>query len=237
MPTIEDESVDLILTDLPYGSSQNEWDVVIPFEPLWGQYKRIIKDNGAIVLTASQPFTSALVMSNHGMFKYDITWDTQLSTGFLNANKMPLRSHEDILVFYSKQPTYNPQKIKGRHNHSRGKMRAEVQNVYGKYKNVDNTRSEGSMKHPLSIISIPKVHASKTIHPNQKPIALAEYLIRTYTNEGDMVHDSCIGSGWSMQACGNLNRNYIGFEISDEWEYNYEPEYTPERWERWGIKV
>lgn len=229
--------MDLILTDLPYGSSQNEWDVVIPFEPLWAQYKRIIKDNGVIALTASQPFTSALVMSNPEMFKYDLTWDKQLSTGFLNANKMPLRSHEDILVFYSNPPTYNPQKTRGKRNHSRGEMRGEVQNVYGKYKNVDNTGSEGNMKHPVSIVSFRKVHASKTIHPNQKPIELAEYLIRTYTNEGDMVHDSCMGSGWSMQACRNLNRNYIGFEISDEWEYNYEPEYTPERWERWGITI
>ena len=171
------------------------------------------------------------------MFKYDLTWDKQLSTGFLNANKMPLRSHEDILVFYSHQPTYNPQKARGKQNHSRGKMRAEVYNVYGKYKNVDNTGSEGNMKHPVSIVSFRKVHASKTIHPNQKPIELAEYLIRTYTNEGDMVHDSCMGSGWSMRACRNLDRNYIGFEISDEWEYNYEPEYTPERWERWGITI
>ena len=237
LPEIPDNSIDMILCDLPYHITQCDWDVVIPFEPLWEQYKRIIKDNGAIVLTASQPFTSALVMSNHGIFKYDITWDKQLSTGFLNANKMPLRSHEDILIFYSKQPTYNPQKIKGKRNHSRGRMRTEAQNVYGKYKNVDNTASEGDMKHPVSIVSFRKVHASKTIHPNQKPIPLAEYLIRTYTNEGDMVHDSCIGSGWSLQACRNLNRNYIGFEISDEWEEYYGEQYTPEMWEQWGIKV
>src|SRR3990167_1294852 len=131
MKTFPDKSIDMILCDLPYGTTACSWDTVIPFEPLWEQYKRIIKDSGAIVLTASQPFTSALVMSNIKMFKYDLIWDKQLISGFLNANRMPLRSHEDILVFYSKQPIYNPQKVKGNKNHSKGKITSDTNNDYG----------------------------------------------------------------------------------------------------------
>jgi len=212
MKDIPDKSIDMILCDLPYGTTACKWDTIIPFEPLWEQYKRIIKDNGAIVLTASQPFTSALVMSNIKMFKYDLTWDKQLTSGFLNANRMPLRSHEDILVFYYKQPTYNPQKVKGNKNHSKGKMTSETNNDYGKYGKIDNTEILGDMKHPKSIISFEKPHPSKSIHPTQKPVALFEYLIKTYTNEGDLVLDNCAGSGTTGVACINLNRNYILIE-------------------------
>ena len=217
MKDIPDKSVDMILADLPYGTTACKWDTRIPFEPLWEQYKRIIKDNGAIVLTASQPFTSALVMSNIKMFKYDLIWDKQLTSGFLNANRMPLRSHEDILVFYSKQPTYNPQKVKGKKNHSKGKMTSETNNDYGKYGKIDNTEILGDMKHPRSIISFEKPHPSKSIHPTQKPVALFEYLIKTYTNEGDLVLDNCAGSGTTGVACKKTGRNFIGIEISPKY--------------------
>jgi len=217
MKDIPDKSVDMILADLPYGTTACKWDTRIPFEPLWEQYKRIIKDNGAIVLTASQPFTSALVMSNIKMFKYDLIWDKQLTSGFLNANRMPLRSHEDILVFYSKQPTYNPQKVKGKKNHSKGKMTSETNNDYGKYGKIDNTEILGDMKHPRSIISFEKPHPSKSIHPTQKPVALFEYLIKTYTNEGDLVLDNCAGSGTTGVACKKTGRNYILIEKEEKY--------------------
>jgi len=212
MKKLPDKSVDMILCDLPYNTTACHWDILIPFEPLWAQYKRIIKDNGAIVLTASQPFTSALVMSNIKMFKYDLTWDKQLTSGFLNANRMPLRSHEDILVFYSKQPTYNPQKVLGKKSHSKGKMLSDTNNDYGKYGKVDNTEVLGDMKHPKSIISFEKPHPSKSIHPTQKPVALFQYLQLTYTNQGDTILDNCSGSGTTAVAADNIRRNWICIE-------------------------
>ena len=217
MKFIPDKSIDLVLCDLPYGTTACAWDTIIPFEPLWEHYKRIIKDNGAIVLTASQPFTSALVMSNIKMFKYDLTWDKQLTSGFLNANRMPLRSHEDILVFYSKQPTYNPQKVKGRKNHSKGKMTSDTNNDYGKYGKIDNTEILGDMKHPKSIISFEKPHPSISIHPTQKPVALFEYLIKTYTNKGDLVLDNCAGSGTTGVACRKIRRDFILIEKEEKY--------------------
>jgi site-specific DNA-methyltransferase (adenine-specific) len=151
-------------------------------------------------------------MSNVKMFKYDLTWDKQLTSGFLNAKRMPLRSHEDILVFYNKQPTYNPQKVKGNKSHSKGKMISNSSNVYGKYGKVDTTELLGNMKYPKSIILFEKTHPSKTIHPTQKPVALFEYLIKTYTNEGDLVLDNCAGSFTTAIASENLKRNWICIE-------------------------
>jgi len=215
MKEIEDKSIDMILCDLPYGTTSCSWDIIIPFEPLWEQYKRIIKDNGAIVLTASQPFTSALVMSNVEMFKYDLVWNKNLATGFLNANRMPLRSHEEILIFYKKQPIYNPQKIKGKKNHSRGKNKCKTNNLYGYHKIAEDNFTE--LKHPKSVLEIQKEHPSKTIHPTQKPVALFEYLIKTYTNENDLVLDNCAGSGTTGIACINTKRNYILIEKEKEY--------------------
>jgi len=215
MKEIPDKSIDMILCDLPYGTTACKWDTIIPFEPLWEQYKRIIKDNGAIVLTASQPFTSALVMSNPNMFKYDLIWDKELSTGFLNANRMPLRSHEEVLVFYKNQPTYNPQKNIGEKNHSRGKNKCKTNNLYGYHKIAEDNFTE--LKHPKSVLNIRKEHPSKTIHPTQKPVALFEYLIKTYTNEGETVLDNCAGSGTTGVACKNLNRNFILIEKEPEY--------------------
>ena len=227
LPTIEDKSIDMILTDLPYGTTNCKWDSIIPFEPMWEQYTRIIKDNGAIVLTASQPFTSALIMSNVGMFKYEWIYEKSHSTGHLNSKKMPMRKHENVLVFYKKLPTYNPQmtkkpidKIRGGTSGGQG-----IDGVYNSHGTVERQLA-ADISYPASIQKFmrPYSGAGKSlggVHPTQKPIPLAEYLIKTYTNEGDTVHDSCMGSGWSLHACRNLNRSYIGFEISDEWEYNY----------------
>lgn len=212
MKQIEAGSIDMILTDLPYGSTKNPWDIIIPFVPLWEQYKRIIKPNGAIVLTASQPFTSELVMSNRKMFRYDLTWDKVLTSGFLNANRMPLRSHEDILVFYSKQPTYNPQKTQGVKCHTKGTLNKMANNNYGDFAPVDNMDLLGDMKHPKSIVTFQKPHPSKAIHSTQKPVELFEYLIRTYTNEGDIVLDSCAGSGTAGEAANNTGRAFILIE-------------------------
>jgi site-specific DNA-methyltransferase (adenine-specific) len=215
MRDIRDKSIDMILCDLPYGTTACRWDTIIPFEPLWEQYKRIIKDNGAIVLTASQPFTSALVMSNIKMFKYDLIWDKKLATGFLNANRMQLRSHEEILVFYKNQPTYNPQKVIGKINHSRGKNKCKTNNLYGYHKLADDNFTE--LKHPKSVLEFQKEHPSKTIHPTQKPVALFEYLIKTYTNEGDLVLDNCAGSFTTAIASENLKRNWICIEKEAEY--------------------
>lgn len=204
--------VDMILADLPYGRTQNEWDTVIPFDELWHAYKRIITPNACIALFADGLFMADLMNSNRKWWKYNIVWDKVLTTGFLNANRMPLRSHEEICIFYNKQPTYNPQKVKGKPNHSRGKPHDFVNNNYGDFDWVDNREKLGDMKHPTSIIRIPKDHPSKTTHATQKPIELLEWLIKTYTNEEDWILDSCGGSGTTAIAALNTMRNYIYIE-------------------------
>jgi site-specific DNA-methyltransferase (adenine-specific) len=206
MKRIPDKSIDMILCDLPYGTTACKWDTIIPFEPLWEAYKRIIKDTGAIVLTASQPFTSKLVMSNLEMFKYEWIWEKYSITGHLNAKIMPLKKHENVLVFYQKQPTYNPQMTKGApydvtySTHSQN---------YGKQKDNIRTINSGT-RYPVSIKKI-KHDASKH-HPTQKPVALFEYLIRTYTDKGDTVLDNCAGSFTTAVACIKSDRNYICIE-------------------------
>lgn len=207
MKRIPDRSVDMILCDLPYGTTRNKWDTVIPLDELWGQYDRVIKDNGAIVLTAAQPFTSVLVTSNLKHFKYDITWDKSQVTGFLNAKKMPLRKHEDILVFYKKLPTYNPQFTQGK---AYQVTREHGTSNYGK-QSANKTNNDGK-RFPTSLLNIPQIR-EKGGHPTQKPVALFEYLIKTYTNEGETVLDNCMGSGTTAIACMNTGRNFIGFEL------------------------
>ena len=216
MKEVEDNSINLILCDLPYGVTQNPNDKVLDLQELWKQYKRILKDDGTIVLTAQQPFTTDLINSNRDYFKYDLVWDKQLTSGFLNANKQPLRIHEQILVFYNKLGTYNPQKVRGNKSHSKGSMKSDKNQNYGEYGKVDNTETLGEMKHPKSIISFMKPHPSKANHPTEKPIELAEWIIKTYSNEGDLVLDNCIGTGWTAIACQKLNRNFIGMEINKE---------------------
>ena len=218
MSNIGDNSIDMILCDLPYGTTHNKWDSIIPFEPLWKQYNRIIKPNGAIVLTASQPFTSALVMSNHKMFKYSLVWSKTTSSGFLNAKKQPLRSHEDILVFYNKPPVYNPQYTYGHQPvHSYTKHTSDGSN-YGKTK-IGVSGGGSTKRYPTSILTFSTDKQKSSLHPTQKPVALFEYLIKTYTNPGELVLDNCMGSGTTAIACMNTNRNFIGFE-TDEGYYD-----------------
>ena len=213
MPTLADKSVDMILCDLPYGTTACKWDTVIPFEPLWKQYKRLIKDNGAIVLTASQPFTSALVMSNIKMFKYEWIWDkVNLYTGTLLANKYPLKRHENIILFCNGTPNYNKQMRIGQPYSMVRNSKGVGQHTNTKYKRV-KTINNGE-HNPCSILEIEGGNKSeKGLHPTQKPVTLMEYLIKTYTNEGELVLDNCIGSGTTAIACINTNRNYIGFEL------------------------
>ena len=209
MKRIPDKSIDMILCDLPYGTTACKWDTVIPFEPLWEQYERIIKDNGAIVLTASQPFTSELVMSNPRMFKNEWIWKKQKPTNFYQVKQQPLKEHESILIFAKKRINYNPQgtitvSVKsGRKNKS--------SNLYSDYDGGDYVQTVGN--YPRSILAYPTEGDKKRLHPTQKPVALFEYLIKTYTNEGETVLDNCIGSGTTAIACINTKRNYIGFEL------------------------
>ena len=214
MKLIDDASCHMILTDLPYQvTNRNKWDVIIPFVPLWEQYERIIKDNGAIVLTASQPFTTQLIASNYKLFKYDLVWEKPLATGFLNANRMPLRSHESICVFYKSLPTYNPQKEPGKPY--KMTRRSDTTN-YGEVKNLhQETNNETGDRFPKSVLKF--ASDKEKLHPTQKSLGLWQWLIRTYSNEGYLVFDSCMGSGTTALACKNLNRNFIGFENNEDY--------------------
>lgn len=207
MQIIPDGSVDMVLTDPPYGTTACKWDSVIPFEPMWEQLKRLIKPNGAIVLMASQPFTSALVMSNPKWFKYDWVWQKPKGTGHLNAKKQPMRDKEDILVFYEKQCQYAPQMGRGEpYPDKNGKTGGRV---YKPFNRVGNP-SAGT-RYPKQVLQIGVVERG-TIHPTQKPVALMEYLIKTYTLEGETVLDFTMGSGTTGVACKNLDRDFIGIE-------------------------
>jgi site-specific DNA-methyltransferase (adenine-specific) len=207
MKELPDKSVDMILCDLPYGTTACKWDTIIPFDPLWALYKRIIRDNGAIVLTASQPFTSALVMSNVKMFKYCWVWEKEQGTNFQTAKFNPLKNHEDIVVFCKSKTKYNPQFTCGKPFLS-GK--GESVGVYGKTvrKQVQNYGT----RYPKTV---QKFNREVGFHPTQKPVALMEYLLKTYTNEGDIVLDNCMGSGTTGVACKRLGRDFIGFELDN----------------------
>lgn len=215
MPSIPDKSIDMILCDLPYGTTACAWDTVIPFGPLWEQYKRLIKDNGVIALTASQPFTTDLINSNRGWFKYTWVWEKTTSTGFLDAKNKPLKIHEDIVIFSNgvathgrvskNRMTYNPQKLKGEAYCKTSSLNCT--GIYGKHKAAVTDNIDGS-RYPNSIIKIPNGNNGR-LHPTQKPIALFEYLIRTYTNPGDTVMDNCAGSGTTGVACYNADRKCI----------------------------
>ena len=208
MSKIPDGSIDMILCDLPFGSLEIAWDKRIPFKPLWEQYKRIIKENAAIVLFSQMPFGAELIMSNPKMFRYEIIVEKKRCTGFLNAKKMPLRSHENILVFYKKLPTYNPQ-------WTQGKAYKTIQHRCGKgygwrrcRENYYTVLNDGR-RYPRDVIKFNFPHGQ---HITQKPVDLLEYLIKTYTNEGETVLDNCIGSGSTAVACIETNRNFLGFE-------------------------
>jgi len=217
MPTISDGSVDMVLADLPYGVTQNRWDQVIPCDRLWDEYRRVTKPNAAIVLTATQPFAAQLIASNPRDFRYDLIWRKNKSTGFLNANRMPLRQHESILVFYRRLPVYHPQKSHGHAPvHSFTKHTGDGSN-YGRTKRGIQGGGQTD-RHPTSVIDIPVVNNDSTnkIHPNQKPVELFEYLVRTFTNERAVVLDNCIGSGTTAIACLNTGRHFIGIEQDAE---------------------
>lgn len=212
MKNIPDKSIDMILCDLPYGTTHNKWDTIIPFDKLWAQYNRIIKDHGAIVLFSQMPFGASLIMSNPKMFRYEWIWEKNQAAGFLNAKKMPLRKHENILVFYKHLPTYNPQGLI--------KLDKPIQeegsaNRNGKnYGVADKSFIRTHTNYPTDIITFSK---DAGYHPTQKPVDLLEYLIKTYTNEGDLVLDNCMGSGSTGVACVNTNRDFIGMELNEEY--------------------
>lgn len=214
-PYIKDNSIDMILCDLPYGTTSCSWDTVIPFEPLWEQYKRIIKDDGAIVLTASQPFTSALVMSNPKMFKYEWVWEKEQGVGFQLAKYRPLLKNESCLVFSKKTPKYIPQKeLLDKPKTIKRKANSNGKSESSPIKYAEERTSIYTHKTPDNFL---KFRRDKGFHPTQKPVALFEYLIKTYTEENYLVLDNCMGSGTTGVACKNLNRNFIGIEKEIEY--------------------
>ena len=224
MRQIPDGSIDAVICDLPYevlnkGNECAQWDRLIPFEPLWEQYRRITKPTAAIVLFSQGMFTADLMHSNPNMWRYNLIWKKgDRVAGFLNANRMPLRNHEDICVFYQKQPTYNPQKRQGQPNHTRGQGGGNQTNrCYGDFDPFAVSDDLSGEKFPLSIIDIDKEHDGKQWHPTQKPVDLLRYLVLTYTNEGDTVLDNCMGSGTTAIACIKEKRHFIGFELSKEY--------------------
>lgn len=215
MKDIPDKSIDMILCDLPYGTTACKWDTVIPFEPLWEQYNRIIKDNRAICLFGNEPFSTYLRISNIKKWKYDWIWDKKSTNGFLNAKIRPLKRTEIISIFSNGKPVYYPIMVergkprnKGFYNHREG----NGDMVYGKFENL---KSFNNLYYPTNILDFSNaVHKGK-LHPTQKPVSLCEYLIKTYTNEGETVLDNCMGSGTTGVACKNLNRKFIGIELDD----------------------
>ena len=211
MKDIQDKSIDMILCDLPYGTTQNKWDCVIDLSLLWKQYKRIIKDNGAIVLFSQIPFTITIALSNIKYLRYEFIWVKEQGTGFFNAKKMPLKAHENILVFYKKLPVYNPQMRDGFKPYVFTQRTASKN--YNNYHRVA-TISDGE-RYPLDVLYFKR--DKDRIHPTQKPVSLLEYLIKTYTNEGETVLDNCMGSGSCGVACRNTNRNFIGMELDKEY--------------------
>lgn len=237
MKNIHDGSVDMILCDLPYGTTRCEWDVRIPFEPLWEQYNRIIKPNGAIVLFSAQPFTTDLINSQRNLFRYEIIWEKTQPTGFYNAKKMPLRRHENILVFYKKLPTYNPIKSKLSDEYIKshlvpiGKTRkvSDWHFVAGGFVGTCSKEAaekysytDDGTRYPTDIIKFSNWNGTlfgnkaKTVkHQTTKPVPILEYLIKTYTNEGDVVLDNCMGSGSTGVACINTNRSFIAIELNN----------------------
>ncbi len=219
MSTLPDASVEMVFCDLPYGTTMNEWDVIIPFDQLWEQYHRLVKENGAIILTAQSPFDKVLACSNLKDFRYEWIWEKNKATGHLNAKKMPMKAHENVLVFYRKLPTYNPQKTSGHKPFGAVKPRENIPEPDKKrnYNHVAHTfGNDGKTtdRYPRSVQKFPVINNDNPskFHPTQKPIGLIEYFIKTYSNEGDLVLDNCMGSGSTCIAANRLGRRYIGIE-------------------------
>jgi len=210
---IEDKSIDMIFCDLPYGTTQNKWDSVIDLDKLWVEYNRVIKDNGAIVLFAQTPFDKVLGSSNLKMLKYEWVWEKTQATGHLNAKKMPMKAHENILVFYKNLPTYNPQKTTGHKPMNSGVRRSSLKNEnYNEINKVDLPFGGDTDRYPRTVLEFKSDKQKKYLHPTQKPLLLIEYMIKTYTNEGDLILDNACGSGTTGRGAKNLNRNYIMME-------------------------
>ena len=210
---VEYKSVDMIFCDLPYGTTQNKWDSVIPLDELWQEYDRVIKDNGVIVLFAQTPFDKVLGVSNLKFLKYEWVWEKTQATGHLNAKKMPMKAHENILVFYKKVPTYNPQKTTGHKPMNSGVRRSSLKNEnYNEINKVDLPFGGDTDRYPRTVLEFKSDKQKNYLHPTQKPLSLIEYMIKTYTNEGDLILDNCAGSGTTGLGAKNLNRNYIMME-------------------------
>lgn len=219
MKEIPNNSIDMILCDLPYGTTSCKWDIIIPFDLLWEQYKRIIKENGAIALFSKQPFTSFLIQSNLKWWRYELIWEKEKGTDFGNSNRKPLNAHESIQLFYKKQPTYNKQMRPGEPyiiNRKKNNNNNEDLNFKSDNRGLYVNKGERT---PISVIKISRDNITKgsSFHPTQKPVKLCEWLIKSYTNEGDVVLDNCMGSGSTGIACVNTNRKFIGYELNKEY--------------------
>ena len=214
MQKIDKKSIDMILCDLPYGMTKNSWDVIIPFDKLWYEYNRIIKDDGAIVLFGSQPFTSLMITTNLKMFRYCLVWEKNKFSDFLNSKRKPMKTNEDIAIFYKKQPTYNPQYwYSTPYTRWNTQKAVNKQSNYGTHKE-NHVESEGK-RLPTTVLKFNRVE--RPLHPTQKPIDLLEWLIKTYTNENDIVLDNCMGVGSTGIACKNINRKFIGIELEHKY--------------------
>ncbi|MFM5248195.1 DNA-methyltransferase [Aeromonas caviae] len=210
LPSLPGSSIDMVLADPPYGTTQCKWDSVIDLAAMWRELERVCKPNAAIVMTAAQPFTAQLVCSNIGMFKYEIIWEKGNATGFLNAKKQPLRAHESVLVFYRQQPTYNPQMTSG-HARKTSKRKTVNSECYGKALSL--TEYDSTERYPRSVQFFSSDKQRGSYHATQKPVALMEWLIRSFSNSGDVVLDFCMGSGTTGVACINTGREFIGMEM------------------------
>jgi len=223
---VPDQSVDMILYDLPYGTTQNKWDSVIDLDQMWAHYRRVCR--GAIVLTAQSPFDKVLGASNLEMLRYEWIWRKEAGTGFLNAKRAPLKDHENVLVFYDNPPTYNPQMRTGFKPYKC--KQGHVGTNYGAVRPENVSESNGE-RYPVTVLEFQR--DKEKIHPTQKPVALMEYLIKTYTNPGDTVMDNCMGSGSTGVACMNTGRNFIGFEKDPEHFRNA----SNRIWMSWGLQA
>lgn len=226
MSTLPDGCVDMVFADLPYGTTQNSWDSLIPFDKLWEAYTRVVKEDGAIVLTAQPPFDKVLACSNLKDFRYEWIWEKNKATGHLNAKKMPMKAHENVLVFYRKLPTYNPQKTVGHKPMNAVLPRDHIPEPDKKrnYNHVDKRLGNvggGTDRYPRDVLYFPVINNDDPLkfHPTQKPVSLIEYFIKTYSNPGDTILDNCMGSGSTCIACINTDREYIGIEFGEDY-YN-----------------
>lgn len=213
MNDIPDKSVDMVCCDMPYGTTNCRWDTTLDLQRLWGHYRRVTKENAAIILFAQTPFDKVLGCSNLPWLRYELIWEKTHATGFLNAKKMPMKAHENILVFYDRLPTYNPQKTSG-HVRKTAVKRGDITPIYGAQTSAE-LPYDSTERYPRSVLTFPSDKQTQTLHPTQKPMALIEWLISTYTNEGDIVLDNCMGSGTTGAACKALGRRFIGIELDE----------------------